>query len=59
MVDIVTQNEMWEQAEDFTSAINKIKANPEDFQNGDKVVLIDWENKQTMFLKVTIGVQEY
>lgn len=59
MVDIVTQNEMWDTAEDFTSAINKIKADPEHFQNGDKVVLIDWENKQTMFLKVTIGVQEY
>ena len=59
MVDIVTQNEMWDTAEDFIDAINKIKANPEDFQNGDKVVLIDWENKQTMFLKVSLNVEEY
>ena len=59
MVYIITEREMWGEAKDFTEAINKIETNPEDFQGGDKIVLVDFETKQTVFLKVKIGLQEY
>ena len=59
MVDIVTPGGLWDTAEDFTDAINKIEKNFECFINGNRFVLIDWETKQTMFLKVRIGVEEY
>ena len=59
MIDIVMPDEFWCTAEDFSSAIDKIKANVKDYDHDQKFVLIDWETKQTMFLKVKHSLEQY
>lgn len=59
MVHIITKREIWGEAEDFTDAINAIEENPEEFEPGEKVLLVDFETKLTMFLKLNLKVEEY
>lgn len=59
MVEIVTQSEIWGTATDFTDALTAIEENIDEFENGDKIVLVDFKTKQTMFLKVSLKVEEY
>jgi hypothetical protein len=59
MVEVITQNAIWGTAEDFTDAITAIEENLDQFEDGDKIVLVDFETKNTMFLKVSLGVEEY
>lgn len=44
---------------DFVSAINHIELNQNDFEPGEKIALIDFENKQAMFVSIITKVQEY
>lgn len=59
MVQIVTQGEIWSEAKDFTDALNKIEKNLIGFENGDKILLVDFETKQTVFLEISMIVKEY
>lgn len=59
MVEIITQSEIWGTAEDFTDAVNAIEKNLIEFENGDKIVLVDFETKQTVFLEILKAVKEY
>lgn len=59
MLHIITKREIWGEAEDFIDAINGIEENLDEFENGDKIVLVDFETKQTMFLKLNLKVEEY
>ena len=53
------RSEIYEEVEDFVSAINLIEQNEGDFEPGEKIALIDFENKQTMFVKIKTKVEEY
>jgi hypothetical protein len=59
MVHVITPRQIWGQAEDFTDAMNGIEENLDQFEHGDKIALVDFENKQTMFLEVSLAVKEY
>jgi hypothetical protein len=59
MVEIITQSTKFGTAEDFTDAITAIEENLDQFEDGDKIVLVDFETKNAMFLKVSLRVEEY
>lgn len=59
MIHVITKNQIWGEAEDFTDAINAIEENLDEFEPSDKIVLVDFENKQTMFLEISLTVKEY
>lgn len=59
MVHIITKQQIWGEAEDFTDAITAIEENLDEFEHMDKIVLVDFENKLTMFLEISLTVKEY
>lgn len=59
MIHVITKNQICGEAEDFTDAINAIEENLDKFEHRDKIVLVDFENKLTMFLEISLTVKEY
>ena len=59
MIHVITKQQIWGEAEDFTDAINAIEENLDEFEHRDKIVLVDFENKLTMFLEISLTVKEY
>ena len=59
MIFIVTKQAIWGEAETFTEAINIIEENLEEFEHDQKICLVDFETKQTMFLKTVLKAEEY
>lgn len=59
MVHIITKQSIWGEANDFVEAINGIEENLDEFENNQEIVLVDFETKQTQFLKVSLRVEEY
>ena len=59
MVSIITKDGIWSEAKDFTDALNKIEKNLIEFDHGDKIILVDFEIKQTVFLEISKVVKEY
>lgn len=59
MVSVITKQQIWGEAEDFTDALNAIEGNLGQFEHGDKIVLVDFETKQTVFLEVSLAVKGY
>ena len=59
MVEVITKTEIWGTADDFTGAITAIEENLDEFEHDDKIVLVDFEAKLTIFLKVSLRVEEY
>lgn len=59
MVHVITKQQIWGEAENFTHALNAIEQNLDEFEHEDKIVLVDFETKQTMFLEVSLAVKEY
>ena len=53
------RTEVYDEMADFVSAINHIELNQDDFEPGEKIALIDFETKQTMFVKIKTKVEEY
>lgn len=59
MIHVITKQQIWGEAEDFTDAITAIEENLDEFEHRDKIVLVDFENKLTMFLEISLTVKEY
>lgn len=59
MIEVITKTEIWRTADDFTGAITAIEENLDEFDHGDKIILVDFETKQTVFLEISKIVKEY
>lgn len=53
------RSDVYDELADFVSAINHIEENQNDFEPGEKIALIDFENKQAMFISIRTIVGEY
>lgn len=59
MVRVITKDDVWSESKDFTDALTKIQKNLDEFDHGDKILLVDFETKQTVFLELSKVVREY